>query len=102
MPEQLVESMLFGHSKGAFTGADANKEGLFKAADKGTLFLDEMPINIQPKLLHSMASQAAILVALPQRKLRALIRRCKTPKSWPRSTESPLVLRWLNLTARSS
>jgi two-component system NtrC family response regulator len=42
MPENLVESMLFGHERGAFTGADHAREGLIKQADKGTLFLDEI------------------------------------------------------------
>jgi two-component system nitrogen regulation response regulator GlnG len=69
MPEQLVESMLFGHTKGAFTGADANKEGLFKAAHQGTLFLDElgeMPISIQPKLLRTL--QDGMVTAVGQSK----------------------------------
>jgi two-component system response regulator PilR (NtrC family) len=53
-PEGLLESELFGHMKGSFTGAMQNKQGLFEIADSGSLFLDEigeMPINLQSKLL---------------------------------------------------
>ena len=54
LPEQLVESELFGHQKGSFTGAIAEKPGLFEIADGGTLFIDEigeLPLSLQPKLL---------------------------------------------------
>ena len=54
LPENLVESALFGHRKGAFTGADTEEKGLFRAAEGGTLFFDELgelPLSVQPKLL---------------------------------------------------
>lgn len=60
IPDSVMESELFGHKKGAFTGADADKEGLLKAADGGTLFLDEignLPLNIQKTLLRVLQEQ---------------------------------------------
>jgi two-component system, NtrC family, response regulator PilR len=57
IPESLMESEMFGHKKGSFTGAVVDKAGLFEAADGGTLFLDEvgeLPLTIQVKLLRSI------------------------------------------------
>ncbi|MBI5849571.1 MAG: sigma 54-interacting transcriptional regulator [Planctomycetes bacterium] len=57
IPEQLMESMLFGHEKGAFTGASSNRRGHFEEAHGGTLFLDEigdMPLDLQSKILRAL------------------------------------------------
>jgi len=73
LPENLVESELFGHERGAFTGATATRKGAFETAGSGTLFLDEigeMPLAMQPKLLRvledhtvtKLGSNAAIRV----------------------------------------
>ncbi|PFH87163.1 sigma 54-interacting transcriptional regulator [Bacillus sp. AFS088145] len=65
IPENLLESELFGYIKGAFTGADQNKEGYFKQADEGVLFLDEigeMPLHLQVKLLRVLQEQEVIPV----------------------------------------
>ncbi len=60
IPENLLESEFFGHTKGAFTGASRAKRGLFVEADQGTIFLDEigeLPLNLQVKLLHVIEDQ---------------------------------------------
>ena len=65
IPESLVESEMFGHVKGAFTGAMRDKSGLFKVAEGGTLFLDEManiPLNLQVKLLRAIEQKEILPV----------------------------------------
>jgi two-component system NtrC family response regulator len=57
LPEHLVESTIFGHTRGAFTGADRDRTGLMKIADQGTLFLDEvgeLPFDVQKKFLRAL------------------------------------------------
>lgn len=68
MPENLVESMLFGHEKGAFTGADRNREGLIKYVDRGTLFLDE--IGEIPALIQKIFSESFAGTQLPSHRFK--------------------------------
>jgi len=61
LPEGLIESELFGHERGAFTGAEARRIGLFEAASGGTIFLDEiaeLPLHLQPRLLTVLEEQS--------------------------------------------
>lgn len=91
LPRELVESELFGHARGAFTGADRRKRGLFAEVGQGTLFLDEvseLPLELQPKLLRTLETRSfrpvgetreeplqAGLVCATNRDLRALVRK---------------------------
>lgn len=65
VPEQLLESELFGHTKGSFTGATENRQGLFEAADGGTIFLDEIDTL-------SLAMQAKLLSVLQEHEIRRI------------------------------
>ena len=67
IPNELVESEFFGHKKGAFTGAVADKQGLFQHAHGGTLFLDEvadLPLMMQVKLLRAIQEKAIQSVSI--------------------------------------
>ncbi|MDB5737011.1 MAG: Fis family transcriptional regulator [Sphingomonas bacterium] len=69
LPDTMLEAILFGHSKGAFTGAAGSSEGLFRAAEGGTLLLDEiaeMPIALQAKLLRAIQEREVLPVGATQ------------------------------------
>ncbi len=69
MPEAMLEALLFGHQKGAFTGATAANEGFFRAADGGTLLLDEiaeMPLALQAKLLRALQEGEVVPIGSTQ------------------------------------
>ena len=71
LPESMLEAMLFGHTKGAFTGASSGGDGFFRAADGGTLLLDEiaeMPLNLQAKLLRVLQEREVVPIgaSVPQ------------------------------------
>ncbi|WP_231730389.1 sigma-54-dependent Fis family transcriptional regulator [Novosphingobium sp. Fuku2-ISO-50] len=69
MPETMLEAMLFGHQKGAFTGASAAGEGFFRAANGGTLLLDEiaeMPLSLQAKLLRALQEREVVPIGATQ------------------------------------
>jgi transcriptional regulator with PAS, ATPase and Fis domain len=64
MPDALTEAILFGHEKGAFTGASSDKRGLFEAANGGTIFLDEIgeTLPAQVKLLRALQEKEIVRV----------------------------------------
>jgi two-component system response regulator FlrC len=69
MPEAMLEALLFGHQKGAFTGATHSSEGFFRAADGGTLLLDEvaeMPLGLQAKLLRALQEGEVVPIGSTQ------------------------------------
>jgi two-component system nitrogen regulation response regulator GlnG len=97
IPEQLLESELFGHERGSFTGATERRIGRFEAAVGGTLFLDEigeLPLDIQPKLLRLLQEREyerlgetktrraeVRVIAATNRDLRQLVRRKRFAKT---------------------
>jgi two-component system response regulator HydG len=77
IPDNLIEAELFGHAKGAFTGADRAREGVFQAAHGGTLFLDEigeLPLSLQPKLLRALEQGEFNRIGEPHTPIRVDVR----------------------------
>ena len=69
LPESMLEAMLFGHVKGSFTGASSGGDGFFRAADGGTILLDEiaeMPLNLQAKLLRVLQEREVVPIGATQ------------------------------------
>src|SRR5262247_1913008 len=87
LPETLLESLLFGHLKGSFTGAFANQEGLFERAKAGTIFLDEIgeiPQHLQVKLLRALEAKEILPIGstMPRRvDVRVLAATNRNPKA---------------------
>ena len=84
IPDTLLETELFGHEKGAFTGAVGRKPGRFEMAHRGTLFLDEigeLPLGLQAKILRALEKKRSSGSAAPARST-------STSASWRRPTAS--------------
>jgi DNA-binding NtrC family response regulator len=108
IPENLMESEFFGYRKGAFTGADSERDGFFQAAQGGTLFLDEvadLPLVMQVKLLRAIQEKKVRKVGSTSKNLstcassRRPIKRSRTA-SMPGLSPGPLLPRERHRTAR--
>ena len=88
IPENLMESEFFGYKKGAFTGAEADRDGFFQAANGGTLFLDEvadLPLAMQVKLLRAIQEKRVRKVGCDQARMRWTCASSAPPtRTWPR------------------